>query len=97
MGQAVGPALKSMLSGLIAPSVDILKNTKKEQYHEQDAWKISAVHIPMKQGFQWPPYNAGFTVALWVKMSQEMELVKSRCRSRTGNCVYASSSEGEPI
>ncbi|KAK3092886.1 hypothetical protein FSP39_008387 [Pinctada imbricata] len=90
----VAPALKNMLSGLIAPYIDVLKNQEVKQIHfEQEVRRLSAVQIPLKKGFHWPPVKHGFTVALWVKISEDMTMLKSRCKSRTGNCVYTSSSE----
>jgi hypothetical protein len=38
----------------------------------QDVWNIAAMFIPVK-GLLWPAIEKGFTIASWVKLSEDEE------------------------
>jgi hypothetical protein len=59
----------------------------------QDVWDIAAMFIPVK-GLLWPALEKGFTIASWVKLSEDEENVVKISKSSSGNHVYFSSSEG---
>ena len=59
----------------------------------QDVWDIAAMFIPVK-GLLWPAVETGFTIASWVKLSEDEENVVKISKSSSGNHVYFSSSEG---
>lgn len=73
------------------PGLDLFDTTST-----QDVWDIAAMFIPIK-GLSWPPLEQGLTVASWVKLSEDQENIVKISKTKSGNHVYFSSSEGKLI
>jgi hypothetical protein len=52
----------------------------------QDVWDIAAIFIPVK-GLLWPALEKGFTIASWVKLSEDEENVVKISKSSSGNIM----------